>query len=300
MFEAFAQRASTAIEIQPRPAGLETNVYGTARPMNSEFRWSGGEAYESYVGRWSRLVAAEFIPWLGVPSGATWIDVGCGTGELTRAILRIAAPSKVVSLDPSESYLDHARSSITDPRVEFSRGTDQDVRSLGVVADAVISGLVLNFVPDAVDALRTAAEATAPGGLIAAYVWDYADGMAMMRHFWDAAVEEDPAASSKDEGVRFPLCTPGALKSAFETAGLSGVVTRPIEVTDRFADFDEYWTPFLSGRAPGPGYLASLPAKRQARLREMVRNRLPIATDGSITMTCRAWAARGRRLPEEP
>lgn len=265
--------------------------------MSSEFRWSGGAAYDSYVGRWSRLVAAEFIPWLGVSAGATWIDVGCGTGELTRSILRMTAPGKVVSLDPSESYLDHARASITDPRVEFSRGTDQDVRSLGVVADAVVSGLVLNFVPDAVDALRAASEATAPGGLIAAYVWDYADGMAMLRHFWDAAVEEDPAARSKDEGARFPLCAPGALKSAFETAGLVGVVTRSIEVTDRFADFGEYWTPFLSGAAPAPGYLASLPAERQARLREMVRNRLPIATDGSITLTCRAWAVRGR-LPE--
>ena len=150
-----------------------------------------------------------------------------------------------------------------------------------------VSRLVLNFVPDAVDALRAAAEATRPGGLIAAYVWDYADGMAMMRHFWDAAVEEDPAARSKDEGARFPLCAPGALKSAFETAGLSGVVTRPIEVTDRFADFEEYWTPFLSGAAPAPGYLASLPAERQAALRELVRSRLPIATDGSITLTCR-------------
>jgi ubiquinone/menaquinone biosynthesis C-methylase UbiE len=91
--------------------------------MSSEFRWSGGAAYDGYVGRWSRLVAAEFIPWLGVAAGATWIDVGCGTGELTRAILRIAAPSKVVSLDPSEGYLAHARASTSDPRVEFRRGT---------------------------------------------------------------------------------------------------------------------------------------------------------------------------------
>ena len=262
----------------------------------SEFRWSGGHAYDGFVGRWSRLVAAEFIPWLSVSTGATWIDVGCGTGELTRAILRIAAPSKVVSVDPSEDYLEHARASTPDPRVEFSRGTDQDVRSLDVAADAVVSGLVLNFVPDAVRALRAAAETTTPGGLIAAYVWDYADGMAMLRHFWDAAVEEDAAARSKDEGVRFPLCAPGTLNSAFESAGLSAVVTRPIEVTDTYADFEEYWTPFLSGSAPAPGYLASLPAERQARLREMLRKRLPIATDGSITLTCRAWAVRGRPL----
>jgi len=106
-------------------------------------------------------------------------------------------------------------------------------------------------------------------------------------------VEEDQAARSKHQGVRFPLCAPGALKSAFEKAGLVDVVERPIDVTDRFADFDEYWTPFLSGEGPAPGYLASLPSERQTRIREMVRNRLPIAADGSITLTCRAWAVRG-------
>ena len=121
----------------------------------------------------------------------------------------------------------------------------------------------------------------------------------MIRHFWDAAVEEDPVARKKDEGIRFPICAPIRLKSAFETAGLAGVVTRPIEVTDRFTDFEEYWTPFLSGEGPAPGYLASLPVDRQTRLQELVRARLPIATDGSITLTCRAWAVRGRRLPED-
>jgi trans-aconitate methyltransferase len=240
-------------------------------------------------------VAAEFVPWLDVPAGATWIDVGCGTGELTRAILNIASPRRVLSLDPSEGYLEHARVATKDPRAEFSRGTDQDVRSLGVIADAVVAGLVLHLVPDPVAALRAAAEATAPDGLIAAYVWDYADGMAVIRNFWDAAVEEDPAARSKDQGVRFPICTPSALKSAFEIADLSGVVTRPIEVTDRLADFEEYWTPFLSGEGPGPGYLVTLPTERQARVREMLRDRLPIASDGSITLTCRAWAVCGFR-----
>ena len=263
--------------------------------MSSEFKWSSGTSYGSYVGRWSRLVAAEFVPWLAVRAGATWIDVGCGTGELTRAILTGASPRRVVSLDPSEGYLEHARAETKDPRAEFSRGSDQDVRSIGVIADAVVAGLVLHLVPDPVAALRAAAEATAPGGLVAAYVWDYADGMAVIRNFWDAAVEEDPAARIKDQGVRHPICTPSALKAAFETAGLSSVVTRPIDVIDRLADFDEYWTPFLSGEGPGPGYLVTLPAERQAKVREMVRERLPIAADGSITLTCRAWAVRGSR-----
>jgi hypothetical protein len=152
----------------------------------------------------------------------------------------------------------------------------------------------LNFVPDASGALRAAAEVTAPRGVIGAYVWDYADKMAMLRHFWDAAVEEDPAARSKDEGVRFPLCAEGALKSAFEAAGLVSVVDQAIDVTDRFESFEAYWAPFLIGEAPAPGYLATLPVDRQAKVKELVRAHLPIAADGSITLTCRAWAVRGR------
>jgi SAM-dependent methyltransferase len=225
----------------------------------------GRRTLRGRVGRWSRLVAAEFVPWLGVPPGSTWVDVGCGTGELTRAILRTSAPSRVVSLDPSESYLEHARASTDDARVQFVRGSDQDVQSL------------------------------APRGVMAAYVWDYAEGMTMLRHFWDAAVAEDPAAEEKDEPVRFPICAPGGLQSVFEAAGVKDVTALPIEVTGRYADFDEYWTPFLSGSAPAPGYRASLPPERQARVREILRDRVPTATDGSITLTCRAWAARGLR-----
>lgn len=214
--------------------------------------------------------------------------MGCGTGELTGAILRIATPSRVISLDPSEGYLDHARASITDPRAEFRLGDDQDVRSLGLAADAVVSGLVLNFVPDVARALHAATEVTMRGGFVAAYVWDYAGGMSLLRHFWGAAVDEDAAARGKDEGIRFPLCAPEALKTAFENAGLSAVVTRPIEVSDTFSNFDEYWKPFLSGEAPAPGYLATLGKDRQAVVREKVRAGLPIAADGSITLSCRA------------
>jgi len=261
--------------------------------MSAEFRWVGGDAYSGFVGRWSRLVAAEFVPWLGVAPGETWFDIGCGTGELTRAILNLAHPAKVVSLDPSSSYLEHARATVADPRVEFLRGDDQDVSGLGVTGGAAVFGLVLNFVPDAIGAVQAASAALRSGGLIAAYVWDYAEGMAMLRAYWDAAIEESPHAREKDEGVRFAICRRDGLRLAFESAGLAGVTARAIEVTGRYADFDEYWTPFLSGAAPAPGYLASLPAERQARVRELVRQRLPVAADGSITLTCRAWAARG-------
>jgi SAM-dependent methyltransferase len=263
--------------------------------LSTEFRWTSGAAYGEYVGRWSRLVAAEFVPWLGVAPGATWIDVGCGTGELSRVVLRLASPSKVIALDPSSGFLEHARATVIDPRVEFLHGNDQDVASLGVSAGAVVSGLVLNFVPDPRAALRAFTSAAGHHAMIGAYVWDYARGMTMLRAFWDAAVEEDPAARSHDEGDRFTICNDSALEALFTSAGLFDVQARAIDVTDRYSHFDEFWTPFLSGQAPAPGYLATLPEARQARVRELTRKRLPAGGGGgSITLTCRAWAVRGR------
>jgi hypothetical protein len=124
-------------------------------------------------------------------------------------------------------------------------------------------------------------------------VWDYADGMKMMRHFFDAAIALDPAASAIDEGRRFPLCQPGALEAAFAAAGLRQVEGRAIEIAMEFSDFDDYWQPFLGGVGPAPSYLVSLLPEQQAALKAGVSRRLPVAADGSIRLTARAWAAKG-------
>ena len=134
-----------------------------------------------------------------------------------------------------------------------------------------------------------------PGGIVAAYVWDYAGRMELMRYFWDAAVELDPAAGALDEGLRFPLCQPAPLAELFEGAGLQRVEGREIEVPTRFKDFDDYWSPFLGGQGPAPGYAMSLDEPRRAALRELIRSRLPIAADGSISLVARAFAVRGTR-----
>ena len=128
---------------------------------------------------------------------------------------------------------------------------------------------------------------------MAAYLWDYAEGMQMMRRFWDAAAALDPAAQEQDEGRRFPLCRPGPLRALFEEAGLRSVEVAAIEVPTVFRDFDDYWTPFLSGQAPAPGYCMSLNEDRRAALRERLRTSLPAEPDGRIRLTARAWAARG-------
>jgi hypothetical protein len=156
-----------------------------------------------------------------------------------------------------------------------------------------VSGLVLNFIPTLEPAVRTMAQATHQGGTVAAYVWDYADGMQLIRQFWDTAVALDPAVSELDEGRRFPICKPEPLGQLFQAAGLERVETRALEVETVFRDFDDYWSPFLGGQGPAPAYAMALGEVARARLREQLRAALPHAADGSIRLPARAWAVRG-------
>jgi SAM-dependent methyltransferase len=258
-------------------------------------RWSSGSDYESYIGRWSRLVAAAFLDWLDIPPRRRWLDVGCGTGALTGAILAAVDPDSVVGVDQSASFVAHAQATVTDSRASFRIG---DAGRIGMDAggvDVVVSGLVLNFVPDLGAALAEAQRVVPPGGVVAGYVWDYAGGMQLLRRFWDAAVELDPAAHHVDEAVRFPTAAPDPLAIAFTAAGLEAVETRPIEVPTVFADFDDLWTPFLSGTGPAPAYVASLTTSARNALRERLRASVAGPAGGPIRLTARAWAVRGRR-----
>jgi SAM-dependent methyltransferase len=245
------------------------------------------------VGRWSRRVAEAFLRWLDVPAGQRWLDIGCGTGALTATVLAVADPARVVGVDASEGFLTNARDRIGDPRSAFCAG---DARSLPLPDrrfDAVVSGLALNFVPDPRGAVAEFARVTAAGGVVAAYVWDYAEGMAMMRYFWDAAAALDPAAADLDEGRRFPLCRPEPLGDLWADAGLDDVTVQAIEVPTVFADFDDYWRPFLGGQGPAPGYAVSLTEENRHALGDLLRTRLPSGVDGSIALTARAWAVSG-------
>jgi SAM-dependent methyltransferase len=255
--------------------------------------WAEGAAYERYVGRWSRPVADEFLNWIGVSPGRAWLDVGSGTGALASRILATRAPASVVGVDASPAFVAHAAAHVPDARAEFRVG---DARSLPVTDaafDATVSGLVLNFIPGPDAALAEMRRATRAGGTVAVYLWDYAGGMELMRRFWDAAVALDPAAAALDEATRFPLCRPDALRDLFAAVGLGAIETRAIDVPTPFADFDDYWSPFLGGQGPAPGYVMSLDETRRVRLRDRIRASLPVESDGSIALTARAWAVRG-------
>ncbi|MDH6488650.1 class I SAM-dependent methyltransferase [Streptomyces sp. SAI-127] len=220
--------------------------------------WASGAAYDRYMGRWSRAVAREFTAWLGRPDGLRWLDVGCGTGVLSAVVRERCRPDLVVGCDRSEGFVRAGRA-----------GVVADAMALPVrdgAFDVAVSGLTLNFLPDPVAAVTAMARAVRPGGaLVAGYVWDYADGMRLLRLFWDTAAELDPGAAELDEGLRFPGCRPQPLHDLWTTAGLVDVIVRAIEVPTVFADFADLWGPFLAGPGPRAGLCHQPPPGRPGR-----------------------------------
>lgn len=256
-------------------------------------RWIDGDAYERFMGRWSQLIAKEFINWLNPPASWKWLEIGCGTGALTRALLLNTHSASVVACDPSPQFVSFARGSFVDPAVTFLVADASELPGSIAEFDAVVSGLVLNFIPAPLEALRLMMSRLRPGGMLAAYVWDYADGMQFLRIFWEVVVELDPRASDLDEGRRFPLCHPDALMDLLERAGLVRVESRALEIATPFPDFDSYWVPFLGGSGAPPSYVASLNPTAREQLRLRLQQRLAPILEGSIQLTARAWAVRG-------
>jgi SAM-dependent methyltransferase len=257
--------------------------------------WAAADTYEPYVGRWSRLIAGEFLTWLRADSGLVWLDVGCGTGALSHTILASQAPHLVVAVDRSHDYVTAARARANLGSSRFIVADACDLPVSDGRFDMAVSGLVLNFVAEPTRMVAEMVRALRPDGCLALYVWDYAERMELIRHFWDAAIELDPSASHRDEGRRFPLCRPEPLRALFESNGLGEVEVHAIDVPTVFRSFDDFWSPFLGGQGPAPGYAVSLSAEKRTQLRNLLRNRLPQATDGSISLVARAWAIAGTR-----
>ena len=253
--------------------------------------WERGDPYEQYVGQWSRRIAPLFLSWLRIPAGRKWLDLGCGTGALCAAIVDHCAPAWLAGIEPSEGFLNTAKENLSG-RTILQQGSATEIPVQDSSVDVVVSGLVLNFLPDQRAALAEMMRVTSNGGTIGAYVWDYAGKMELMRVFWDAAVELNPDAARMDEGIRFPLCNPKALRELFSVAGLNEIAVTPIDIPTPFASFEDYWQPFLGGQGPAPAYAVSLDETTRERLRNHIRERIPIQADGSVTLTARAWAIR--------
>jgi SAM-dependent methyltransferase len=245
------------------------------------------------MGRWSRRLAPEFVCWLRIPRGVHWLDVGCGTGALADAVCSRANPASVLGCDPATPLVEFARERSRDPRQSFvTAGVGGLPRCPGGYG-SITSLLALNFLPDPEAAVHEMRSVAAPRSTVSACVWDYGDGMLFLRHFWDAAVSQDSAASALDEGNRFPLCRRDALTALFRDGGLEDVRCEPIEIRTDFASFDDYWRPFLGGTGPAPSYVASLGADRRTILMRKLEETLQRGPGGTIALTARAWAVRG-------
>jgi SAM-dependent methyltransferase len=251
--------------------------------------FSESDGYERFMGRWSRRLAPLFVTFAGVTEGDRVLDVGSGTGALAAAAAAIGSV-QVTGIERSPAYVRYAREHVSG---QFEVGDAMALPFSDDAFDRTLSMLVLNFVPDAAAALQQMIRVTRPRGVVAAAVWDYGDGMQMLRMFWDAAVALDPGAAPRDER-HMPLCTRGSLTELWRTHGLRDVVEQPLTIDMAFPTFDDYWQPFLCGQGPAGAYVASLAeSDRQAlqsRLRVRLVSRVP---DEGFTLTARAWAVRG-------
>ncbi len=257
-------------------------------------RWASSDHYEAYMGRWSRLIAPRFLDWFGAEAGLDWLDIGCGTGALSAAILERCRPQSLIGIDPSDSFIAAAQGRLPDPRALFQVGDAVATGLESASRDAVVSGLVLNFVPERDKALAEMRRVARPGARIGFYAWDYpGGGVGFMHAFWSAATTLDPAAQDLSESRRFPFCTRDALTGLAIAAGLTQVDCAAIETPTVFSDFDDLWHPFTFGVGPAPGYCASLAPDARERLRRDLSDSLPRRGDGAIALAARAWAIKG-------
>lgn len=254
--------------------------------------WAESDGYDDYMGRWSQPVARRFLEWLGVPAGSDWVDVGCGTGALAPTIDEKAAPSRLAGIDPSPGSIRAASRRLRE-RAELTTGEAESLPFESDSFDAAVSGLAINSFPEPATALQEMQRVTAGGGTVAAYVWDYADGMETIRRFWEAVVRPNPSISHLDEATRFPLCNAEPLTALFRSAELTSVETTALEIPTVFSSFEGYWRPTLGDQGPAPSYVGSLSGPDRRSPKSRLMDELPTSPDGTITLTGRAWAIRG-------
>jgi ubiquinone/menaquinone biosynthesis C-methylase UbiE len=246
------------------------------------------DAYDRYMGRYSKRLAGAFADFARIEAGRRVLDVGCGPGALTSEIATRVGAELTAAADPSAGFARACADAV--------RGADVRTASAEELPwppgsfDMVVSQLVVSFLRDAEAGVAEMRRVLRPGGALAGCSWDYAGEMQMLRTFWDAALALNPDAP--DEGRVMAYADRDSLRELWVTAGLHGVETAPLTVDAEYDDFDDYWQPFLTGTGPGGRYCVSLDAEDQAALREQCFQRLG-APAGPFTLSARAWAVRG-------
>jgi len=256
--------------------------------------FADAEAYERFMGRWSRLVAPRLVDSTGLPERGRMLDVGSGTGSLAFSIAEANGSRQVLGIDTSKEYVAYAISRNPFPnRVGFETGDAQQLRLADTSFDASLSLLVFNFIPDPKAALWELRRVTKPGGKISAAVWDYGAGMRMLRAFWDAAVHLDPDAEKLDE-KHMPLCHAGELANLWRQGGLGNVHEQRIDIRMKFESLADLWDPFLLGQGPGGAYVRRLDHPKVQALRGEVKRRLSLTAESSpLVLPARVWSVCG-------
>jgi SAM-dependent methyltransferase len=249
------------------------------------------DAYDRYVGRYSPALARELARFSDVRAGEAALDVGCGPGALTATLAALLGPEHVAAADPSESFVAACRERNPGVRVELAPA--EALPFADGEFDHVLAQLVVNFLTDAPAGVAQMRRVTRPGGAISACTWDYAEGMTLIRTFFDAAIALDPAAAEYDEGRHMRYCRPDELRNLWVAGGLRGVDVQPLAVRAAYEGFDDLWSPLEYGVGPAGAYAVSLEPSRRAALREELRRRLGVG-DAPFELTARAWAATGR------
>jgi SAM-dependent methyltransferase len=246
---------------------------------------SDADAYDRFMGRYSRPLAVPFADFAGLPLDGRVLDVGCGPGALTAELARRASPGRVTAVDPSEEFVAALRG--RHPGVQVIRAPAEDLPFEGGCFDATLAQLVVNVMDDPVAGLREMARVTRDGGVVAACVWDFTDG-GPIGPFWDAAQALDPEVET---GSVCPGSRAGHLADLFRAAGIGDIVDSAVAVDVEHATFEDWWEPFTLGAvAPSGAHVAGLEPDRRTALRELCRERLP---EPPFVVSAKAWVARG-------
>lgn len=256
--------------------------------------YEGGNEYDRYMGRWSRRLAPLFLDFAGVDGVDRVLDVGCGTGSLTDAIVTVSKASRIVGIDPVQDFVRYARVSVTDPRVRFTEGSAQRLPFPDSDFDACLSLLVIHNISDPAQAVREMCRVTRPGGLVAACEWDLHSGMDMFRVVWDALVDVDPSAAPKH--IRHtPYGDRGQIAQLWKDCGIQDVEESSLTIPLNFASFDDFWAPFPDSPSTAVTHVRKLPPEARQRFHTQLKTALFSGEDdGPITLHARAWTVRGR------
>lgn len=254
--------------------------------------WNDAAGYERYVGHWSRAIARRFVAWLEVAHGLRWLDVACGTGALSCAICECGDPAETVAIDASGQYIEAARKSCRDARAQFIIGDANVLAFAASTFDVAVSGLALNFLGQE-RALAEQYRVVRPGGMIAAYVWDYSGEYEFARRFWDAALSIDPRAASYDPGRIFEVCREQRLHHALVATGCEAVGTRVFDHWCEFPSRESYWQTFDARQGSTAEYLSLLTNEQRSELQAVVLSRM--RPDGPVKLKARALAVKGVR-----